>query len=353
MANNNQAKIRNSKAKIGPFNDLSETWIINLSDRIFDQAEQQILKLDPKFQLSPKRICAEQLIANIESKLSHLITNKNVLEQTRISLVNAINANNAITHNLTKEQFRAMMRIKKYQDIVITSSDKGNKTVVLNKQDYLTKIYDILSDTSVYEEISQDNTRTIANKLISLLKTYKKQGFINQWQYKNLYPVNFDIPIVYALIKVHKPNCPARLICPYFQHPLSKLAKYLSDLISPTIRKSQFSIRDSAQFSKDVQAVNLTRNDIMISLDIVNLFTNIPITETIEIIKNNLTNDKDFNIDSQFDINEITKLIKFCMASTTFLFNEKYYSQKTGAPMGSNLSPIVAEVLVSHIFDQA
>lgn len=36
-----------------------------------------------------------------------------------------------------------------------------------------------------------------------------------------------------------------------------------------------------------------------------------------------------------------------------FKFNDKIYEQKNGAPMGCNLSPIVAETLVSHIFKQA
>ena len=47
------------------------------------------------------------------------------------------------------------------------------------------------------------------------------------------------------------------------------------------------------------------------------------------------------------------KSIKLCMENNVFTFNDKIYTQKTGAAMDCNLSPIIAECLVSYIFDKA
>ena len=133
------------------------------------------------------------------------------------------------------------------QDIIVTNSDKGNKTVVLTKIDYINKIMAILSDNNIYNVQAKDNTKSIANKLIDFLKSYQQSGYFNYRDYSQLYPCNYNIPTVYALIKIHKENNPARLICPYQNHPLSKLSNYLSKLISPVIRQSQHTLRDSVQ----------------------------------------------------------------------------------------------------------
>jgi hypothetical protein len=39
--------------------------------------------------------------------------------------------------NITKEQMHAIYEIKNNNNIEITHSDKGNKTVILNKSDYI------------------------------------------------------------------------------------------------------------------------------------------------------------------------------------------------------------------------
>ena len=93
--------------------DLSDSWVINLSKRSFTQAEIQILKLDPKFQISPKHISSEQIIANIESKLDKIIQDKSLLEKTRISLINAINNKHIIKPNITKDQINAIKKTQK------------------------------------------------------------------------------------------------------------------------------------------------------------------------------------------------------------------------------------------------
>jgi hypothetical protein len=91
----------------------------------------------------------------------------------------------------------------------------------------------------------------------------------------------------------------------------------------------------------------------MISLDIVNLFTNIPLNYTLNIIKNKLEQDNNLIVRTKLPVHEIISLLNFCMHNNSFSFNGKYFKQKFGAPMGCNLSPIIAEALVSYIFEKA
>jgi hypothetical protein len=78
-------------------------------------------------------------------------------------------------------------------------------------------------------------------------------------------------------------------------------------------------------------------NDILVSFDIVSLFTNVPVQDTLDIIK------KSENIDSNF-----FPLIEHCLTSTYFQFQGEFYEQTSGAAMGSPISPIIANIFMEH-----
>ena len=130
------------------------------------------------------------------------------------------------------------------------------------------------------------------------------------------------------------------------------LAKFLNEIITSSII-SQYTLISNQQFYTDIRKIKINQDDMLFSLDIVNLFTTIPIDFTLNLIKIKLDNDDDLCKRTNFSSNYLVKLIKLCMENTSFSFNGEYYKQKSGAAMGCNLSPIVAEALVSHIFELA
>ena len=52
-----------------------------------------------------------------------------------------------------KEYFRAINRLRKNDDIVITTHDKGSGVVFLNKSDYVGKMNEILDDQSKFQRV--------------------------------------------------------------------------------------------------------------------------------------------------------------------------------------------------------
>ena len=48
-------------------------------------------------------------------------------------------------------------------------------------------------------------------------------------------------------------------------------------------------------------------------------------------------------------IQQITTLLEFCLTSTDFLFQGKYYEQVQGAAMGSPISPLIASLFMEEI----
>ena len=84
----------------------------------------------------------------------------------------------------------------------------------------------------------------------------------------------------------------------------------------------------------------------MISLDIVAMFPNIPL----ELVKKAFSN-RWIKVKShtKLDEKEFLKGLDFIMNSTKFKFNGKFYKQKFGTPIGSVISPMLAEIVMQDL----
>ena len=80
------------------------------------------------------------------------------------------------------------------------------------------------------------------------------------------------------------------------------------------------------------------------SYDVKALFTSVPTTKACIIIKQRLEEDQELNQRASLSIDNITSLLEFCITSTYFSFQGKFYEQVEGAAMGSPLSPVVANL---------
>ena len=85
-------------------------------------------------------------------------------------------------------------------------------------------------------------------------------------------------------------------------------------------------------------------NDIMVSFDVVNLFTKVPITEALETISTLLSQDDSLEDGTAIPAEDICSLTELCLRSTYFQFQDRFFEQIDGAAMGSPLSPVVANL---------
>ena len=234
---------------------------------------------------------------------------------------------------------RALKELRENSDIIVLSADKGNATVVMNTSDYNSKISNILKDPA-YKPHPNDPTtyleKTTKSKIVA--------SSINDDTKKSLIPREKSscCPKLYGLPKIHKDGAPLRPIVSSINSPTYKLAQFLAKILQPTAERCASYVRNSQHFIERVKDIVLDPTDLLISFDVTSLFTMIPISEAIESIK------KEMNPSS-----DILDLIQHCLNNTYFSFNGNIYKQVQGAPMGSPISPAVANIFMSDLEKRA
>ena len=209
-------------------------------------------------------------------------------------------------------------------------------------------LMDVINDRSKFKKLSTDPTLTRENKLQRFLRELKNKGKIDSEIYGKIYPIGSHTARIYGLPKIHKQR--ASNTIPAFRPIVSsirtynyQLSKFLCSMLSPYIPK-EYTITDTFSFVSELKNVN-TNNKFMVSFDVNSRFTNIPLTESINLavsyIKQNSPNLKLSNED-------LTKLFSFATAQTHFLFNGTTYDQIDGVSMGSPLAPVLANLFMGH-----
>ena len=134
--------------------------------------------------------------------------------------------------NRSKEEAKAKKEQKKENSRMIVTTDKGVSMVVMDREEHIQKSEELLSQ-STYKTIPTDPTTKYKNKLISLLKTIKAEGGINETIYKRLYPTGAGSPKFYGLPKVHTEGMPLRPIISSIGSLTYETAIELASILNP------------------------------------------------------------------------------------------------------------------------
>ena len=78
--------------------------------------------------------------------------------------LNSFYSNKPITPNISKEEENALKNLSNDKSIVIMKPDKGNGVVLMNKDEYISKVKEVLNDTSKFQPIREDLLLKILNK---------------------------------------------------------------------------------------------------------------------------------------------------------------------------------------------
>ena len=342
-----------SQYKKIPTNNL----IFNLSERCLTEEENETLALGLKFCFTPSKIsygkffaAYEQLHRNLsEHKIFKVIPDaENLVRSTikSIALKTYYSFKPAIS-DLNKKRISILKSLSSDPSIIISKPDKGSGIVIMDRTSYIEKVNTILQDSTKFEKVSADLYKTLIkdeDRTNRLLEIMKKSNIINDTQKYKLRAVGSQPGILYGQPKVHKAGTPVRPILSTVNTHNYNMSKYLVSLLQ-CINDSPFIIKDSFSFVREI--VEVENDDYcMASFDVKNLFTSIPIDETINIILDRLFPDS--RLHKGFDRALFAKVLQNCTKNNVFLFNEECYRQIDGAPMGGCISPLLADIFLGY-----
>jgi hypothetical protein len=143
--------------------------IFNLSSRILNETETNLLKKGLKYGIKAKKVDSYEILARFEQlaqslnkleakpsnnpELAQFDNKAACMKQLQSMATEFIELSKTARDNLTDAEHKALEELSKDQSIIITKADKGNAVVIQNKTDYLTKVNILLSADDKFKEI--------------------------------------------------------------------------------------------------------------------------------------------------------------------------------------------------------
>ena len=127
------------------------------------------------------------------------------------------------------------------------------------------------------------------------------------------------------------------------------MAKEIAKIIKLLLVTSHH-VNNTKEFADVIRNTKLDEGKYITSYDVTALFTSVPVSCALEVIKKRLEQDTYLPNRSVMAADNINELLGFCLNNTYFLFQDE---QPKGAAMGSPISPTVANIYMEAFENRA
>ncbi|XP_060071249.1 uncharacterized protein LOC132551153 [Ylistrum balloti] len=350
--------------------------IVNLSDRVLNKAELDVLSKGLNFCPTPgapqlDNILTHTYLFNRRVRINHFF--KDTPEQERspfrrtsgwtppagndtfldtfLNIVTESIHDHRIRKphrsNLSNKEKDALKSLSNDGNIVIKPADKGGAIVILNKEDYMQEIHRQIHDSTHYEKVKSDLNPSVTKKITGFLKFIKDRELLTDTEIKYLTPRNPRTPIFYTLSKIHKAGNPGRPIVSQIGSCTEKISEFVDHHLKPLAMKTDSYLKDSNDFLRRIINLGqLQTGSILCTADVSSLYTSIPHTEGIRAVKLALDGR---GPQAQPSTWILLRMIALILTNNCFRFNTDYYLQKLGTAMGTKMAPNYAIIFMDYI----
>ena len=260
-------------------------------------------------------------------------------------IINSTNQSNIIQ----KRQFYVMKELNKKltaENAIVTQADKGKTIVIIHSNEYSEKVNSFLLANN-FNTLTKDPTEKFQKSIHKVMQVCNL--IVDKRQIKHLVQKKPAPPKLKAQLKLRKTDIPIRPVINNKTAPAYKLAKYLNKILNQHITlHSQYVVTNSTNLANDLTKLEIHDNHCLMTFDIKDLYVNIPVLETLNIIKTKLLQNNDTQIAEQ-----ILGLLKEVLSQNYFTFQQRIFQPEQGIAMGSPMSGIIAEIFLQNFEDES
>ena len=241
-----------------------------------------------------------------------------------------------------KRMREAAKSLRDDPSIIIRKADKSSVYVIMNRSQYNEKMNVILGDETKFKRLASDPTETLKRRISGL------NIAANALQKEVRFPKvegDFSPGYCYGTVKTHKQGNPLRPIIAQMTTPTYWTAKELNKIITPFIM-NPYSLTSNLEFVDILRSTTPGRT--IASLDVENLFTNVPVEETIGIILDRIYRSEMTPLNVPEHI--LREQLLACTTEAPFFSHTgELFCQVDGVSMGSPLGVLFAEAYMAEV----
>ena len=236
-------------------------------------------------------------------------------------------------------------RYIKENDLVAVPFDKGVGVCLMRRESYTKKMADILKLSQFEKWVkpranSKDLIEKEEERINDELTKLLGDGEISSQLRDDLKSQGGQPPQLYGLAKVHNTSVPMRLVMSMPGSPYYSIAAKVTEWLSVVPQsKCQSS---SKKIADQLKAIELDKGEVLVSFDVVSLYTNVPVQEAILDAAERL-------YCGEFEKPPVSKdtfikVMQLAPTDVAMLTHDGYYVQKDGLAMGSPPAPLLANI---------
>ena len=316
-ANNNydctKNEIKSSKRKL---NELIRNTIINYKNHHGLPSVSHKPMKTPDYSLS-KRLITEQLA---------------LLESLKTPPI----------RNLSRQESAALKLLKNDNNLIIKPADKNLGIAVLSTSIYNELCMQHINENNCYKRIYHDPLEATTKKVVTMIHHLHDNHFITLDQHNAMLPPKEQrLGIFYGLPKLHKTKLSIRPIVSQINHPTRNISNFLHETLLDTATNAPSYIKNSYELIEIIKQIQYHPDLILITCDIVSLYTNIPTKEGIELATKAYT---EHNAKKENKLSSIAMktLLNNTLINNVFRYNKDFYQQTNGTAMGTIMAPTYA-----------
>jgi hypothetical protein len=260
-----------------------------------------------------------------------------------------------IENNLSHRERHALRSLKNNHNTIIKPADKGRAVVILKREDYISTVEKHLM-TKHYKKLQYNPMDMLHQRVQLKCLELRNTGQIESKTYAFLKQKREELrtPTIYMLPKIHKQThndekFVGRPITSACGGPCERISELADYFLLPIVKNQKTYMRDSHELLNILKTLKLSPNVLLVSMDIVSMYTNIPLREAIDVnLKAYDASVFQYKIKkiNTLDFGEILELI---LENNFLEFNGTFYKEEIGLAQGSKCSPEIADIYLHSL----